>query len=201
MRLIVVVLSGLALLGASRCASVKLEPDTAMAAIEAQDYTGMVDGCGKQPIIGFDYCRVEEGSTTTKGFSFIGPPAVCKGEACVFIKVYKGGEVIWGGSIPKGKTKIALTWKDLTKQDSFAVGDRGFYPYTHEVKWIDKDGNERTSFSQGELVLRVYKKGYIPLHTVSDDPNFVWRWIEDGRMIRLTTGLRAFIGGQDAELN
>lgn len=180
---------------ATNCAAVKLTPDNAMAAIEAEDFTGLIEGCGKQLIAGFDYCRVQEGDNANQEISFIGPPSACREDACVFIKVYDNkGNVAWGGSIPRGKTRVTVPWKELLKSDTFTLGQRGFYTYNHEVHWVDTEGRDRVSYSQGEIVLRVYKKGYMPLNNVSDDPNFAWSWREGDRLVKMTTGMRVYVG-------
>lgn len=192
MRLFLLGTISLILLGAAtNCAHVS--PDKAMAAIEAGDYTSILSGCGSQPIVGFLYCRVKEGDNTSLSFDVIGPPAKCKQDKCVFFKIFNvQGEVAYSGALEKGKTRVTVLWMDLTKEPAFKVGDRGFWTMNHEVHWEDKDGNERVSYSQGEILLRVYKAGYIPLHEAKEDPNYVWTWKDGNRLFRMTTGLRAF---------
>lgn len=158
------------------------------------DATSMVEGCGQQPIVGFTYCRVTEGDTAAQGLWFIGPPAECNRDQCVFIKVYnEQGQVAWGGAIPKGHTRVFVPWSTLVSRATFQVGDRGFWSFNTQVFWLDSNQKENSSTSQGDILLRIYSKGYIPLNAVKDDPNFAWEWSEGGHTYKVTAGLRAYI--------
>lgn len=173
---------------------VALDPVTPSSILDS-DATGLVEGCGNQPIVGFTYCRVQEGQNANQQIWFIGPPAVCdQKEGCVFIKVWNNqGQLVWGGSIEKGKTRVPVNWNTLVSSPTFEVSHRGFWTWNMEVFWKDPDGRRRTSSAQGDIVLRVYRNGYLPLHEVSSDPAFVWSWSEGGFLYRMTSGLRAFI--------
>lgn len=173
---------------------VKIDPVTQSTVLDG-DATGMVEACGSQPIVGFTYCRVQEGDNAGQFVSFIGPPAKCNQEAsCVFIKVWNNqGQLIWGGSIPKKETRVNVTWKTLLGRDQFQISDRGFWTWNTQVFWLDPDGRERESSSQGDIVLRAYRKGYLPLNDVQTDSNFVWRWIEGNFLYQMTSGLRGSI--------
>lgn len=171
-------------------------PDPVPDALVSGDATGLIEGCGAQPIVGFTYCRFVEGDAADQSVSFLGPPAQCSDPAaCVFLKVFnQGGQVAWGGSIPKGQTRVSVPWKTLLGSDQFQVGARGFWSWTAEVLWIDPDGHDRRSLAQGDIVLRVYHKGYTPLDKVSADPAFVWTWSEGQYVYKMTAGLRAYVG-------
>ena len=179
-----------------------VQPDAVQDAILAGDATGLVEGCGNQPVVGFTYCRLVEGDAADQTISFIGPPAKCNDpDSCVFIKVFnQAGQIAWGGSIPKDQTRVYVSWRKLLGcQDppatcQFQVGNRGFWTYDHEVHWIDPDGHDRKSISQGDIVLRVYHQGYTPLDKVEADPNFVWSWVDGNFIYHMTTGLRAYVG-------
>jgi hypothetical protein len=174
---------------------VPIDPVTPSTVID-NDTTGLVQACGNQPIVGFTYCRVQEGDNSGQSISFLGPPAKCNQEdSCVFIKVWnQQSQLIWGGSIPKDQTSVKVPWKVLLSgRDQFQLGDRGFWTFNTQVFWLDPDGRERTSTSQGDILLRVYRKGYLPLHEVREDPNFVWEWHDGGFLYRMTSGLRAYI--------
>lgn len=169
--------------------------------IQAGDRTGVVEGCGQQPVVGFTYCRMQEGPVTDKALSFIGPPAQCsRADACVFIKVFdEQGQVAWGGQIPKGQTRVTVSWSTLlgckdAASCQLTLFHRGFWSFVETVQWTDKDGNERTSATQGDVLLRVLKADYIPLNAVEADPNFVWQWTDGGYVYRMTSSLRAFVG-------
>lgn len=159
------------------------------------DATGLVEGCGNQPQVGFTYCRVQEGQTAGQQIWFIGPPAVCdQKEGCVFLKVWNNqSQLVWGGSIEKGKTRVGVSWNTLLSSPTFEVSHRGFWTWNMEVFWKGPDGRERTSKSQGDIVLRTYRTGYLPLQEVSSDPAYVWDWVEGSCHYRMTSGLRAYI--------
>ena len=189
----------LALIPTSACAAskrLKIDPVTPSTVLDG-DATGLVQACGHQPIVGFTYCRLQEGDNAGQTIAFIGPPAKCKREdSCVFFKVWnQQGQLVFGGSLPKGTTSINVAWKTLLSgRDQFQINDRGFWTFNTEVFWIDPDGRERTSTSQGDIVLRIYKKGYLPLNGVREDPSFVWEWTNNEFIYKMTSSLRAYIG-------
>jgi hypothetical protein len=183
---------------ATACAAsrgrVQPDPVTASTVLDG-DATGLVEGCGNQPIVGFTYCRAQEGTAANQSIWFIGPPAKCEqAEACVFIKVWDGqGQLVWGGSIPKGQTRVGVPWVKLLSGPVFELAHRGFWTWNMQVYWLDPEGKERVATSQGDIVVRVYRKGYLPLNEVASDPNFVWSWYDGKCEYRLTAGLRAYV--------
>lgn len=159
------------------------------------DVTGLAEGCGQQPSPLGMFCHVEEGSAADKVVWFIGPPAQCEREACVYIKIINSqGQIVAGPSIPKGKTRVAVPWSTLLSRDTFQIGDRGTWTFITTVYYVDKDGREHKSDSLGDIILRVFRQGYVPLHNVKSDPNFVWTWSEGPVIYRMTSGLRAYVG-------
>lgn len=173
--------------------TVALDPVTPSTLLDG-DATGLVEGCGSQPSPLGVFCRVVEGEVIGKSVFFIGPPAQCDRAACVFIKVWNNqGQLVYGESIPKGQTRVEALWKTLLGRETAAVGDRGFWTFNTTVIYKDPDGRERQATSQGDIVLRVFRKDYVPLHNVSDDPAFVWTWTDKGSLYRMTAGLRAFV--------
>lgn len=173
---------------------VAADPNTTSTLLDG-DATGIVEGCGQQPSTLGMFCRQQEGDASNKSVWFIGPPAKCnKDEACVFIKIWNAqGQLVWGGSIPKSQTRIEVPWSTLLGRQTFELGDRGFWTFNTQVFWVDQDGKDRESLSQGDIVLRVFKKTYQPLHAVLDDPNFVWTWEDGSFQYKMTSGLRASI--------
>lgn len=182
------------LAGASSCShSVKI--DTAMAAIEAGDFTVIIEGCGNQPIPGYSYCRVTEGDAANSVITIHAPPAACKQDQCVFWKVYQpDGSTDIGGGIPRGQTNVSIAWTELIHKQKFSTGDRGFWPVTLEVHYVDTDGRDRVAVAEGEIRLRVMRAGYQPLSDVRDDSNFVWTWTTGNHVMKSTTGLRSYVG-------
>jgi hypothetical protein len=173
-------------------ARVAVDPVTESSILDG-DATSVVEGCGHPPAVGIAYCRVQEGDNAGQSIFFIGPPAECdRDDACVFLKVWNSqGMLVWGGAIPKGQTRVEVAWKTLLGRDTFEVGHRGFWTWNTEVFWRDLDGKERRSVSQGDLVLRVFRRGYIPLQDVTTDAHFVWSWSEHDFRYQMTSGLRA----------
>lgn len=182
----------------SACAAVHdrvpLDPVTESTALDG-DATGIVEGCGHQPQVGFTYCRVKEGDATDGQIYFLGPPSECdQKDSCSYIKVWDNtGVLIWGGSIPKGRTRIGVSWMKLLSSPIFQLSHRGFFTWNTEVYWKDPDGRERVSKAQGDIVVRVFKSSYLPLDQVGADPSFVWSWSEGHCTYKMTAGLRAYL--------
>lgn len=171
---------------------VALDTNTASSLTDG-DATGLAEGCGQQPSPLGMFCRVVEGDAAAKSIFFLGPPAKCDRDNCVFIKVWNTqGVLVFGDAIPKGQTRIEVPWKTLLGRDTFQVADRGYWTFNTTVYYIGPDGNERTSVSQGDIVMRVFRLGYVPLNTVENDPNYVWSWQDNGMIYKMTSGLRAF---------
>lgn len=187
--------------GRSRAPAVTVED--AQSAILSGDATGIVEGCAHAGV-GFAYCRFPEGPVDAQALSFVGPPADCvREDACVFVQIRDAqGRIAWGGQIDKGKTRVLVPWRKIlgcqegpAAPCEFHQGQRGVWSFVHEVHWKDAEGRDRRSTSLGDLMLRIYKRdGYAPLDTVEADPAFTWNWTDGGRIYRMTTGLRAFVG-------
>lgn len=81
---------------------------------------------------------------------------------------------------------------------TFDRTQRGFWSWNLKVYWNDPKGLEHESQAQGDIVLRVYDKGYTPLHAVMDDPAFVWSWNDQfggsDFNFKSTASLRSFVG-------
>jgi len=174
--------------------------DTAMSAFDGKDVTVPIEGCGNQPIIGFTYCRKSEGQVANDYISILGPKTNCeRDEGCVYFKIfYPNGDVpAWGAWIPKDKMRAKVFWKDLLKSDVFTVGHRGYWPIKYWVYWQHPDGHEMVSETDGEIVVRVISKKYTPLHENPEDPNFAFTGVDEkGVLLRMTTGLRAYVKGK-----
>lgn len=178
-----------------RKGSAGVHPDAVTSSsLKDGDSTGLAEGCGQQPSPLGMFCRMVEGETASKSIWFIGPPANCDRAACVYIKVFSAqGQPAFGVEIPKGKTRVEVSWKQLLARDTVQLGDRGTWTFNTQIFYKDADGREHETQSQGDIVLRVYKHGYVPLHALEDDPNYAWVWTEDGFLYKVTAGLRAFV--------
>lgn len=169
--------------------------DKLMPAILANDYTALIEGCGHQVISGYTYCRKTEGAVADEDLVFVGPITNCNRTSCVEFKVYgPDGSIVFGSSIPKKQTRKAIPWNALLKRDTFEIQDRGFWIYTYNVFWLDSDGNENMSVSEGEIRLRILKDNYTSLADVESDSNFAWQWKDkSGAIIKITTGMRTYV--------
>lgn len=171
--------------------------ELAMSAIEGEDYTGLVEGCGNQLVPGYTYCRKMEGTPTEELMYFHAPKTECVQEPCRTFKVFgPNGDIVFGGEFKRGEVRVGVPWSKLTGRSSFEIGDRGFWGVIYEIKFIDSAGRERTTLTQGEVRMRVVRRGYIPLHNSENDKEFVWKWKSNGVDIKMTTGGRTFVGKQ-----
>ena len=181
-------------LTAAQC-RVGLVPDPAMAAVEAGDKTALIEGCGNQLVSGYTYCRITEGDATGQSLTFVAPPTICERDACVFFKVFfPTGEPSYEDSVTRGETRKEIPWSMLLKRETFEKSDRGFWPFVYTIYWLDKEGNEQITISEGEIRLRVLDAGYQALHESKKNPNFVWKWKHDGVDVGMTTGARTHVG-------
>ena len=185
-------------LALSACAQAKtVNKDVGMSAIAAGDFTALIEGCGHGMIPGYTYCRKTEGDAANDKLYFIGPVTNCKKDFCVEFKIYgPDGEVVYGNSIPKKKSRAEVPWNKLLKRDTFEINDRGFWLYTYRVYWNDENGNENVSVSEGEIRMRVIRKEYVDLHEVISDRNFVPQWeiyTRNNETIKITSGMRTSV--------
>ena len=159
------------------------------------DTTAIIEACGNQPIVGFTYCRVGEGESTSDALNFIGPPVECnQRDSCIFIKVWNAqGKLAWSGSILKGQTKVAISWKTLVSSPSFEIQQRGFWTWNLEVHYFDEKKRERISKTNGDIVLRIYRRDYLPLVSDGADPAIIWTWSDGDCHYKLTSSLRAYV--------
>jgi len=185
-------------LGASDCSTPAMIDKTANAA-SMGDATAFMSGCGSTPIPGYVYCRKKEGAiTSVDKVTFYGPKGTCDRDNCTFITIYfRTGEPRLSLAIPKDKTYVSATFKQLTRRDRFEKFDRGYWPVLMKTYWIDDDDDERETVQEGEIRLRVYGTGYAPLHEIRNNPNFGWGWKLNGRVFKLTTAGRAYTGAVD----
>lgn len=180
------------------CVDPRLKPDESMLAFQAKDHTVFIEGCGNQSIVGFTYCRKKAGDASNDSIYLHVPPALCGPEdtsPCVRYEIYyPNGEPSFGKEVPRGTTKVQIPWAQLIKRNEFSKGDRGNWSMNVWVKWIDQDEREQESLLNGEIILRVYDADYTPLDAIDGNPNFVWTWVDDGNVFKMTTAGRAYTG-------
>lgn len=191
------VLSLLLMGAAPSCVSNRVKPDTSeLSAIEANDFTVFIEGCKSPVETGFNFCRVSEGGVTAEQkIAFIVPPAKCKSDKeCVYLKIiFPTDRPPLSFAVPKNQTRLEITWDKILDRATFEKNDRGFWGVEQSWKWIDLDGNERESLSQGFIYLRVVAKNYTSLVNAEADPNFAWQWVENKNNFNLTTQGRASV--------
>lgn len=176
------------------CSHAPRQQDRSVKAIEAHDATGLVEGCGHQPVVGYTYCRMVEGLPTQGSLVFLAPPITCKQNTCVLLKIYSPmGQTVTAHGFAKGQTRLEVPWRAIVSRDKFEVQDRGFWPFTMLLSFTDSEGQDRSLLVEGEVRLRVHKAGYTPLNHTAVDPSFTWEFIESGTVIKMTTGGRAYV--------
>lgn len=197
MKYTLLILTGLLLCAASCKTNLKPDPWSALA---ANDYTGLIEspGCGFRVESGFAVCRKEEETSTAENLYFIAPPAVCDDpKSCVSVSIFfPDGSPSIGFTFPKGKTRLPVAWSQLLKRDTFEVADRGFWGFVYYIKYRDLQGNPRETRTQGEIYLRVTKKGYVSFENVTSSNYYVWNFLSNGKSgqhISMTTGGRTYV--------
>jgi hypothetical protein len=190
------------LVACSSCNTAQTQPDTSpLVAIEGGDLTALVQGCGNQLVSGYTYCRKMEGDNTNENITFVVPTTKCNQDSCAELKIFfPDGSPTYGYVFKKGETAHRVLWSSLTKKTTFDVDDRGFWPFTYRIKWIDNKGQVRETVTEGEIRLRVLRQGYISLHDVADDMNFVWKFKYDGVEVKMTTGGRTYVSEKERPL-
>lgn len=193
-RLAVIVIAGLGV-GASDCSSPVVKPDSmSVYAIDANDTTVIIQGCGSQPVVGYAYCRKREGATTNEGLTVMAPPVDCgRPECSIQVEIlFPDGSPSVTKLIPKGQTRAVFSWREILKSATFERNFRGFWPVLMSWTWIGPDEREHETVIEGEIRLRVYASGYAPLNEVKEDSNFVWKWADvEKNQYRMTTSGRA----------
>jgi len=183
-------------LSAARCSQYAVNMDSSANAAEAGDATVIIEGCGSQPVVGYTYCRFEEGlNAETTTLTLHAPPVICDRESCIDVQIFfPDGSPSLGFSIPRGETKATVLMSDLIKRKEFTKQDRGFWPVLLTIRYIGPDG-ERLTFAEGEIRLRVLSKNYVPLHEIRDSAEYAWRWrSKEGQLFRMSTSGRAYTG-------
>lgn len=185
----------------SSCNTAHPKPDQeALSAIEGGDLTALVQGCGNQLVSGYTYCRKLEGQNTTEAVVFVAPSTKCGQDSCAELKVFfPDGSPSYGYTFKKGETSHRIAWSELTKKSTFDVEDRGFWPFTYRILWVGKDGRQRETVTEGEIRLRVLRNGYVDLHDIASDQNFVWVLKHDGVVVKMTTGGRTYVSEKAAQ--
>lgn len=182
-------------IGASTCTKAfKIDPSPQ--SVLANDLTALADpsdllGCGTQLQAGLLFCRLHERTPTTSKITFVGPKTNCKREACVYIDVFfPNGEPTLGLKIPKDKTEISVTWREVTGRDEFTLDERGFWPFVRTTFWLNADGQEAKTVEDGMIYLRILRADYESLQDTKENPYYAfqgdhhgthWKWTTSGR--------------------
>lgn len=167
-------------------------------ATQAGDTTLIVSGCGHQPIQGFTYCRVPEGDATA-GFrvSIHMPLAQCMPEdrggprACITLYVLGPNGFETSFDVPRGTLVLEKTLGELLGTQTFTRFDRGLVNLLAEIRWVDPEGNQRVSYAEGEVRVRVMARSYDTQKNLRFSENVVWRWQKDNAQFEMTSGTRS----------
>lgn len=183
------------------CASQGLHPDEAVAALgvrdaqQAGDATIIIEGDSPPPV-GFHFLRFQEHDVVTGSVYLQVPPAECRpeGASCVHWTIRKpdGGSI--GDDVPRGQTRVTIRVSQLFGSSTAELGHRGPFFILMTVKWVDEQGHDRESASEGIIEVRVLRQGYQSLNGTPHDRAFAWEWASGGRNYRMTTALRAYAG-------
>lgn len=180
-------------LGASDCDKHRVKIDSSALAVEANDFTVFLAGCGNQPTSGYTYCRVREGaSTEAQSLIVYVPPTACPEESCVLIRFFDlTGQLAYSFQVPRGTTRHSVKWSELVDEATFEKWQRGFWTVVIGWKYIGPDGRVYNSIAFGEIRLRVLDEAYESLNGVHSNENFVWAWSDGRDQFRMTTSGRA----------
>ena len=166
--------------------------------VTAGDTTLLVSGCGTQPISGFTYCRVPDGdSTASREITIHLPNVQCmpvdRGGPATCVTLYalapNGHEVSW--DVPRGTTSWKKSLGEILGTETFHIADRGLVNLLAEIRWLDPEGNQRVSFAEGEIRVRVMARNYEALRNTSFSDNVVWRWQQDNTQLEMTAAARS----------
>ena len=165
-----------------------------MAAVEAGDFTALIEGCGNQLVPGYTYCRKQEGTATAdQKITLVAPATEKKKVAATYKIFFPDGSPSLGGSFNPNSTRVDISWKDLTRRATFEVNDRGFWGVLIEVNYVDNEGNSQRILVEGEIRMRVLKANYVPLNDVQDDPSYSWKWKHNSLNVAMTTAGRTYV--------
>ena len=98
-----------------------------------------------------------------------------------------------GGTFKENEIRIPIKWKALLKRETFEKGDIGFWGIRYWIKWIDTEGREQTTITDGDIHLIVVDPKYVSLHSIESDDSYVWDFISNGVNVKMTTGGRTYV--------
>lgn len=173
--------------------------DPSVHATDANDITAVIEakgsGCLSRPQVGFTLCRKEEGDIADHDvLTFYGPKSNCDRDSCVMVAIWDPAkQLVRTLSFPKNKTTMDVKWRDLLESMTYEKRHRGIWQIFVVIYWKDHQGVERRTLMEGEVRLRVFDEGYLPLHTDENNRNFAFEAsYKDGRTVKITTSGRAF---------
>jgi hypothetical protein len=182
------------------CSTPPVRLDNSMQANLAGDTTGIVFGCGNQPVSGYTYCRKTEGPIGNDALYFLAPIVKCKNEPCRTLKIFSpDSSTAYGIAFKEGSDEVLVKWTDIVKRQHFDVQDRGFWPFIIEVRFLAEDGFEHKTILEGEIRLRILRKEYVSLHSVKDDTAFFWIWESHGHLLKVSASGRTTVLKPDSK--
>jgi len=177
----------------SACAVLPVAPDAGPHAIQAEDPTAILSGCGAAANVGYLFCRLAEGWTPSGEIRVNVPPVQCGQASCASVTVFRsdGGRVV-DTAIPAGVTSFAVPWTKLLGSAPIDKSARGFWPVLLKWSWLNGDGLLEQAIVEGEIRVRVHSANYTPLG--AEPAMFMWQL--GALTLRATEKGRAFVEGE-----
>ncbi len=145
--------------------------DSSVASIAANDTSAIIKACGHQPIVGYTYCRFNEGLDANNTFLTFISPITKEGRS---LTIFRSGATPLTYGFLDDKEYIKVPWSALIDNPTFETFNDSFFGFRIRINWKDEDGNLRQTFQDGEIRLRVIKSGYQATPTRQDS-----NWIFD----------------------
>ena len=174
------------------CSSVVI--DRSMGAIDANDTTAIIQGCGNQAIVGYTYCRKSVGDSTQDFLIMIVPQTKCNKPPCAEYKIFSPDlQPIIGDFFSSTSSTAKVYWNQITGKTTFDQNDLGIFPFEYKIRYLNDQNQEGAFYMQGEIRLRVLASGYQSLEDTVNDSNFTFFNTYNGYQLKATTSGRATI--------
>jgi len=175
-----------ALVALTGCCPALQYHDVGPFALESNDTTAILVGCGNRIPSGSLYCRMQAGTEPAGDVAVLVPPVNCAGTTCATVTVWgPDASTIVDKTVQKGQTVVVLPWRTLVGPGPMQERQRGFYPVLVRWTWTDpQTGVELSAGAEGEIRLRVHRKDYQPL--TFDPSSFTWQWTLGGKTFGAT---------------
>jgi hypothetical protein len=182
----------LVLFFSTSCSNVVI--DSSVGAVESNDTTATVQGCGNPPIAGYTYCRKSVGDATNDFIVFVAPVTKCNAPPCAEWKIFDADLQPIAGDFFSATTSTAkVYWSTITGKSTFDQNDLGIFPFEFKIRYLNNQDQEGSFFVQGEIRLRVLATKYISLDNTPNDSNFTFFNTYNGYQVKMTTAGRSTV--------